>query len=245
MVIAIIAVMIGILMPSLSAARRKARLTRCAAHLREIFVQVRMYADAQDGYLPRGPEPQHEFDFASNQFATNQVWIGAGAGKPPQYNGLGAALHVMSFDREILFCPGDDNLNETDEMPKIGTNEDAYGSYLYRQLDHLPPAARKGRLDNLGVNHIAGVDVPVQALALDMNSFGEGKYFHTNHRGSRVNILFQGGDVSTFKDYEGVFSLARDVFSTPSRIPIAIDQLLTNADFAHDADPNAAPQIER
>lgn len=243
MVVAIIAVLVGILMPALSAARRRTRLTRCAANLREIFVQVRMYADSQDGYMPRGPEPLHEFDFASNRFATNQVWIGDTSGKPPQYNGLGAALRVMRFDREILFCPSDDNLNEADELPKIETNRDAYGSYLYRQLDHLPNSARKGKLDSLGVNRIAGIDVRVEALALDMNSYGDGEYFHTNHRGDRVNILFQRGDIETFSNYEGYFAIAKDEFVNPSGIPAAIDQLLTNADFARDGNPAEAPRL--
>ena len=119
MVVAIIAVLIGVLMPTLSAARRRTRLTRCAVNLREIFIQVRMYADSQDGYLPRGPDPLNDSDLTSNLIATHQIWIGDGSGRAPQYNGLGAMLRAVQFDRDILFCPADNHLDETDELAKI------------------------------------------------------------------------------------------------------------------------------
>jgi prepilin-type N-terminal cleavage/methylation domain-containing protein/prepilin-type processing-associated H-X9-DG protein len=51
-VIGIIAVLIGILMPALSMARRQARTIRCAAHLRQIGFGLSMYVGEDRGSLP-------------------------------------------------------------------------------------------------------------------------------------------------------------------------------------------------
>lgn len=51
-VIGIIAVLIGILMPSLSKARAAAMLTKCSANLTQIAIASRMHADAHRGYYP-------------------------------------------------------------------------------------------------------------------------------------------------------------------------------------------------
>ncbi len=51
-VIGIIAVLIGILVPTLSAARRQAQLTKCAATLREIASGVQLHANSHGGFYP-------------------------------------------------------------------------------------------------------------------------------------------------------------------------------------------------
>ncbi len=51
-VIAIISLLIGIIGPTLSAARRNAERTTCAAHLREVGVALRSYLQYSDDRLP-------------------------------------------------------------------------------------------------------------------------------------------------------------------------------------------------
>ncbi len=53
-VIAIIAILASILFPVFSAVRAKARMTKCSAHQRQIYLAFMMYADDYDGLLPRG-----------------------------------------------------------------------------------------------------------------------------------------------------------------------------------------------
>lgn len=247
-VVSIVGLLVAILLPSLRRARDQGKVAACAANLRQIGTAIHAYASEYDGYIPRGPEPAHPFDFASNILATNQLWIGTGAGGPPpthpmEYNGLGQLLRSTITDARVLFCPADDNFNLQEELPKIGTETDAYGSYLYRQLDHLPDDAAAGQLDRMGANVIAGRAVPVQALALDANSLGEGLFHHTNHLGRAANILFRDSSVRAFDNRKGSFAIPADAFNNLASLPTAIDQVLTNADYAYRGPPGNAPTI--
>src|SRR5262249_53508967 len=48
-VIGIIALLISILLPALSKAREQARVVKCASNIKQIFVAMRMYTDANKG----------------------------------------------------------------------------------------------------------------------------------------------------------------------------------------------------
>lgn len=51
-VIAIIGTLAGLLLPALSAAKRKARSVQCLSNLRQLGMAVRLYADENEGSLP-------------------------------------------------------------------------------------------------------------------------------------------------------------------------------------------------
>src|SRR6184192_3405359 len=51
-VIGIIAVLIGVLLPALSAARKQANTIKCLAHLRQIGIAFRLYANDNHDYWP-------------------------------------------------------------------------------------------------------------------------------------------------------------------------------------------------
>ncbi|MBN2560110.1 MAG: type II secretion system protein [Phycisphaerae bacterium] len=245
-VISIIAMLIAILLPSLGRARARGTQALCAANLREVYIGIHIYAEENDGYIPCGPQPAHPFDFAGNHIATNQLWIGTPAQvspeEPPEHhNGLGRLLDVNPPG--IFFCPADDNFNLFEELPKIGTDQDAYGSYLYRQLDHLPEDACAGLLDRLGANRVDGQLVHVEALAMDANSLGPGDFYHTNHKARVVNVLFRDGSVAAFRNEDNVLAIPPEAFADFTQIPLALDQILTNADWAYRGAPSMAPRI--
>ncbi len=248
-VVAIIALLVATLLPALGRARGTARLAVCASNLRQIGLGVQAYAAENRAFIPRGPNPLNPYDFSSNQMATNQIWSGDGtpdfpATHPHEYFGLGRLLVTTSPAEKLFYCPADDNLIQIQEAPRIGTAAHAYGSYLYRELDQLPPDAAAGVLDNLGSNRIGDILVRVETLALDTNSLGPGPYLHTNHAGQQVNVLSRDGSVRRYRNRDDCLALPASAFANPAAIPVAVDQLLTNADYAYATGaPAGAPRI--
>ena len=86
-VIGIIALLVGILLPTLSRARQQAQITKCTALLREISSATIMYANDNKGWLP--PLRNHSGDtypFANAGFLQVQDWnntsaVGANIGR--------------------------------------------------------------------------------------------------------------------------------------------------------------------
>src|SRR5712671_2803175 len=74
-VMGIIAVLIGILLPVLSAARRTARLTMCAGNLHQLAVGINAYATEYRGLIPRGPSSNNVFGVPWCNMADSQIWI--------------------------------------------------------------------------------------------------------------------------------------------------------------------------
>jgi prepilin-type N-terminal cleavage/methylation domain-containing protein len=248
-VVAIIALLLALLLPALSQARAAAKLAVCGGNLRQLGTAIHAYANESGGYVPRGSEPLHPFDFLGSRMATNQLWaggepLGSPGAHAREYIGLGPLLVTTCPQPGVYFCPADDNFNQGTELPKIGTEYDAYGSYLYRQLDWLPPEAEQGLLERMGANRVGGVLVPVEALALDTNSLGPVPYFHTNHAGRRANILFRDACVRVFANRANCLAIPGEVFANPAAILGAIDQVLTSADYAYRTGrPQDAPRI--
>ena len=60
-VIAIIALLMGILMPSLNSAKEQARKMRCGGNLKQIGVGLVLYAEGEDGKLPENSDPGHPY----------------------------------------------------------------------------------------------------------------------------------------------------------------------------------------
>jgi prepilin-type N-terminal cleavage/methylation domain-containing protein/prepilin-type processing-associated H-X9-DG protein len=67
-VIGIIAVLIGILLPTLRRARQSAATAACLSNLRQIGMAFHIYANENNGWLP-SPGPNHDFRVASGALA--------------------------------------------------------------------------------------------------------------------------------------------------------------------------------
>ncbi|WP_428389725.1 type II secretion system protein [Mucisphaera sp.] len=116
-VISIIAILIGILLPALSAVRRAAVSVGCKSNLRQLGIAMTLYLDENGRYYPAArymPEP-----------------VLSGSSNPP--------LHVKfepylsgSFDQEggVWWCPGDDFV-----APLTGTSYDYNSGLSNRNLE--------------------------------------------------------------------------------------------------------------
>ncbi len=220
-VVAVIALLLAILLPALSSARDRAKASVCMSNLRQVGVSLRMYADDYNGVVPHGP--QIDTPNVPATVATNQFWYGDEKTKM----GLGTLLRRYAPETRILFCPADGNSNEQKEIPKIGTDQNAYGSYLYRNRDDV----ERPLLDAPGDN---GEGLPVRAWAMDVNSLGQGPYFHVNHGAERVHILYFDGSVRGFANRDHVFSIRPEDFEGyGAKVPDRLDAILRRADRSY------------
>jgi prepilin-type N-terminal cleavage/methylation domain-containing protein len=229
-VVAIIALLISILLPALSSARARARASVCAGNLRQIGLSLRSYADDSAGRIPCGaasPSP-----YVPEDMASNQVW--SGAAKSPCGPGLLLGRHAPN--PRILFCPADGASDLEHEMPKIGTENDAYCSYLYRNRDEM----ERPLLDAPGKN---GRNEPVRAWALDVGSLGDGPARHVNHDGRWTHILYGDGSARGFDNRRDLFSLRPEDFADyPMRLGGRLDTILQTADRGYTSDGPVAPE---
>lgn len=90
-VIGIIAVLIGILMPALTAARSRSKSAACASNLRQIGYALTMYANENRGlYIPLGPKGQH-----------------LGSGVPRDQRWPTKVFNPPRWNPPVLLCPAD------------------------------------------------------------------------------------------------------------------------------------------
>lgn len=135
-VVTIIALLVSILLPSLSAARATARGTVCAANLRQLGVGWTYYADQNNGAIVPG-RPGRFVDNAQNSY-----WVGNGYQfRPRWFVRLGAETGFYAFQTPST-DPADDNIKRVDgnrvfldpETPERDNNRNyAYG-YNYQFL---------------------------------------------------------------------------------------------------------------
>lgn len=211
-VVAIIALLISILLPSLSKAKELARQTMCATNVGGQLRAVHMYATEENDRIPVGPDfpiplPGGYSGPPMNALATNQLWIGSAR----MYNAHGVLLENYMPQTKMMFCPDDDSRDPIEELDKIEKRgaEDAYCSYFYRQLDGRAPGAKvRSTLGSLGLNDADG---RVTALIMDMNSKmevpGMGRHTRTNHRAEKVSVGFAEGHAAVFPNPEDNMTL--------------------------------------
>ena len=90
-VVSIIALLLAILIPSLSGARRQARQAKCLANLSQLGKAILIYADQYSGYVPQtfgGPVP-----WSAERGALFQITVASGV------------LKDRTRPPEILVCP--------------------------------------------------------------------------------------------------------------------------------------------
>lgn len=205
-VISIIALLVGILLPALGAARESARSAVCLSNMRQIGTTNVLYATDNDDWIPGISVP-----------------VGAGDGYLPGPNGANSAMHQMSFLAKTYetgggewSCPSDEKLRagSATAIRAVGRADVPPGviQYSYNQNLGLPrPKASAYFTNGFGwspVNFnpysVRHIPAPTQAgvffesnegLTIDYTtSYGFADYFGFRHRGeTAMNISFVDG----------------------------------------------------
>lgn len=232
-VIAIVALLLGILTPSLRKARRHARLLVCASNLRSVGVAVQAYAHDNNDMIPFGPEGRpvaggNFYTVTGNVTSLLSVQDGAPVG-------LGLLLDgYVSHQPKILFCPGADQPSEVDaQLDRVGRRQ-AQSDYYYRHASVTllvgEPDLSHIRLSRLGKNRngrsIAALAMDVQFLTHpSLGAFGV--ITRTSHQRQSVNVLMADGQVFTEDNAEQRYTI--DIGAQPYD---ALDKILQAFELA-------------
>lgn len=212
-VIAVIALLLSVLLPSLSKAKDQAKLVVCTSNLHAIGIAVHAYASSNNDTIPFGPEG---LPMAGSQFytATGNVTslISLYNGKPV---GLGLLLDgYLSEYPEVLFCPGVVQHSDAEtQLARVGEKQ-AQCDYYYRHASvamlYGQPEEFHIRLNDLGKNRngrkIAALVMDVQFLANpSLSAFGV--ITRTSHDRQAVNILLADSQVVRRDNSDDTFTV--------------------------------------
>jgi general secretion pathway protein G len=99
-VITIIAILVGLLLPTVAGAREVANRTRCLSNLRQLATAFLMYCNENDGRFPRPSQ-------LGTVTQTPEDWIYFQPGRDPEQSAI-ARYVSKTFDPAVFRCPADD-----------------------------------------------------------------------------------------------------------------------------------------
>lgn len=216
-VVAIIAVLAGLLLPTLSLAKNSGYKAACLSNLRQIGVAIHTYADDFGDRIPYGPAAL-PFTTPADFYPTTgspTALLSLRTGDPVA---LGLLLkRYLDAQPKVLFCPGSDQkLDAEAELAKVGHSQ-AVGSYFYRHAgatqlfgNSAVPVPEHIRLSNLGTNRQGSA---IRALAVDsdflcppgLETFNVKT--RTHHQERFVNVLFADGHASSLPNRDDKFNV--------------------------------------
>lgn len=211
-VIAIIAVLLGLLLPALSACRRSGKNLRCAAQMKQVAFEFNLFADDLMVRADGSPDGQKFFwleDFQESLYRVHEYW------DSPE-----AIRAGYDAEREVMMCPeGPRELYRRANQPcsagAVFPRENisiAFNRRLHRPAAESPQVLLTSRiLNHPGVPLAIDVDGR-EAATPDENAcyvapplptadgYEAGVYWFPSFRhGGRLNIAFVGGHVSSMK----------------------------------------------
>ena len=224
--VAILALLLAILIPSLAHSRSLTKKAVCLGHLHGIGTAIHLYANNNRGYIPFGPKAPRVM--TATEFYPS---TGAPTSLVSLRNGQPVALGLM-LPRElfespgVLFCPGSEQpMDARAELAKVGHSQ-AQSSYYYRHasvtrlFDPVGADVLSGqqiRLDTLGLNRNGR---PVRALVIDtqfqvppeFNDFGIRP--RTHHGEKWANALYAGGHAASLSNNSRQYTVNLNSYQT-------------------------------
>ena len=173
--IAVMGLLIGILLPSISRVRESARRVICQSNLKQVGLGITMYADDNYGLIPAsafGDNDNYE------QRPTEMMLLHMGESSPGDWEGLGWLVESQHITAEgVFYCPSHRGFHSQDQYEDAWRNLDReiVGNFNYRpvpdlerDLARLHPStalATDGLRTTIDYNHITGNNV----LAADIS----------------------------------------------------------------------------
>ncbi len=205
-VVSIIALLIGVLLPALGAARDQARLTACASNLRQNGTALFAYALDHRDAIAHDPDapPNPLRGYFDTLTPTNALYLQT----PNRLVGAGLLLKGYLSDPAALYCPGDDTLDPTEELAAVRDRSiDASSSYYYRQL----PSATMRTFASLTSPTTTSTMLDANALITIVPGFDR-----SNHDATRLNIVFADGHVTQRRNDDQRYAINDDDLANPA-----------------------------
>ena len=197
-VIAIIAILASMLLPALSKARQKAKISSCMSNFKQIGLAMTMYAgDFDSSFPPNGLEWSDTLLYP-NEYVPS-TWSSVVSG----FYGLAKLNYI---DKKVLFCPGAGPYNVVENAwpgpaPSNSAKSRYWGNYSYFPVT-------KAKFSVTAVYFLGShTDVPSMVISHGLKQSGPNAliaadYFLTakteyqyNHDGSGANSLYNDGHV--------------------------------------------------
>jgi prepilin-type N-terminal cleavage/methylation domain-containing protein/prepilin-type processing-associated H-X9-DG protein len=208
-VISIIALLVGILLPALGAARETAIKASCLSNLRQLTIGFVNYTTDNDGFFPITDTPADGYTPAVAYYEVRPARVQSYFGENYDKNDYEGQMKP-----DIYFCPA---YPRTGGFPGYVLPQESrsygYNNYLADDNNYLDNIG--GNYSNLVPTRASDIRRPSRLIALYDGPYARGFWMHyyvlditPNHLGDEAaNVSFADGHVETFRNFDKYFQV--------------------------------------